>query len=132
MDLDKNILKEGNNVYCPEYCVFVPEYLNNLLVTRHNFRGDQPLGVYKQPKRKHRAYRAKVSKGGEVKYLGDFLTPGQAHAAWQKGKIEAIEIAMSRYANEKCCRQDVLDALSRRISVLQEDLANGRETYVLK
>ena len=43
--LDKDILVEGNKVYSPEFCRFVPAYLNSLLTDRKNNRGDLPLGV---------------------------------------------------------------------------------------
>lgn len=43
--LDKDILFEGNKIYSPEFCRFVPAYLNSLLIDHGNARGDLPLGV---------------------------------------------------------------------------------------
>lgn len=43
--LDKDILKIGNKIYCPEFCRFVPPYINLLLIDCGAVRGDLPLGV---------------------------------------------------------------------------------------
>jgi hypothetical protein len=32
MNLDKDIIKKGNKIYGPEYCAFVPQTINKLLV----------------------------------------------------------------------------------------------------
>ena len=45
MELDKDILIQGNKVYCPEACSFVPRYINSLLCDSGAIRGDYPLGV---------------------------------------------------------------------------------------
>lgn len=46
MDLDKDILKNGNKIYCPEYCVFVPQQINKLFTLRTLNRGEYPLGCH--------------------------------------------------------------------------------------
>ena len=43
--LDKDIIKKGNRVYSPEFCVLVPSEVNNLLQTNKLSRGDLPIGV---------------------------------------------------------------------------------------
>lgn len=45
MQLDKDILKHGNLVYCPEYCVFAPRTINMLFVRSKNKRNGLPIGV---------------------------------------------------------------------------------------
>src|SRR3990167_7715183 len=44
--LDKDILIQGNKVYSPETCCFVPQYVNKMLTQRENLRGEYPLGVH--------------------------------------------------------------------------------------
>lgn len=44
-DLDKDILLKDNSIYSPATCVFVPSYINTLLVTSKSIRGNWPLGV---------------------------------------------------------------------------------------
>lgn len=43
--LDKDFLVEGNKVYSPSTCVFLPSKLNTFIITRGNARGQYPLGV---------------------------------------------------------------------------------------
>lgn len=45
MELDKDILIQGNKVYSPEACSFVPQYINTLLTNSAAARGSLPLGV---------------------------------------------------------------------------------------
>lgn len=45
MNLDKDIMERKNQIYCPEYCIFVPEEINHLFVKNDNIRGDLPIGV---------------------------------------------------------------------------------------
>lgn len=45
MQLDKDILNKGNNVYSPENCVFVPQAINRLYVRDKRHRGNLPIGV---------------------------------------------------------------------------------------
>ena len=69
--LDKDILLKGNKVYSEDTCVFVPNSLNQFLVSRVNFRGDNPLGVVFSKKRN--LYHARVNDGfGKLKHIGYF------------------------------------------------------------
>lgn len=45
LHLDKDILVEGNKVYSPDTCCFVPQYLNSLFTDSARVRGNLPLGV---------------------------------------------------------------------------------------
>ena len=42
--LDKDIIKPGNKVYCPEFCCFIPQALNVLLLHNNHIRGEWPIG----------------------------------------------------------------------------------------
>jgi len=46
--LDKDIIKKGNKVYCPEYCCFVPQRINCLFTKCNTMRGDLPIGVQRK------------------------------------------------------------------------------------
>lgn len=46
-ELDKDILKKGNKIYSPNYCVFVPQKINGLFTKRDSRRGELPIGVSK-------------------------------------------------------------------------------------
>ena len=76
MDLDKDILFKGNNVYSPHNCVFVSHRINTLFTKRQNDRGNYPIGVVKELKTNKFMARCCTLEGR--KYLGTFNTPEQA------------------------------------------------------
>ena len=132
--LDKDLLVQGNLIYSSEACVFIPPYLNKLLTDKAAARGDYPLGVCLDPRRV-KPYRSVCWVGGKQKHLGYFPTPKEAHRVWQLFKIKAIKDAITRYTEESTniCIFDkrIVTALAGRISILQDDVDNDRETLVL-
>lgn len=131
--LDKDILHKGNLAYSPESCVYVPNYINILLIDRAAARGEFPLGVSFH-KRSNR-FQSLVWLNGKRKYLGLFTSPQEAHRAWQVAKIDCIKDAITCYtvesANLGVFDQRIVSSLEGRISILQDDVDNGRETFVL-
>ena len=129
--LDKDIINKGNLVYGPDSCIYVPGHINSLLTDHAASRGDYPLGVDK----KQNKFRSCVHWGECQKYLGCFNTPEQAHKAWQIGKIGAIGDAIDKYTEEAnslgVFDVRIVNALNGRITTLEDDIANGRETLVL-
>jgi len=88
-ELDKDIIKQGNRVYCPEYCRFISSSLNSLLVGCDATRGAYPMGVdwHKQSGR----YRAKIAINGKRKHLGLFKTVLEAKSTYDKAKYAEIK-----------------------------------------
>jgi len=86
--LDKDIIKQGNKVYCPEYCRFISQALNSLLTANNAVRGLYPLGVHWHKARKK--YIAEVNIGGKKKHLGLFKTVPEAKSAYDKAKYAEI------------------------------------------
>lgn len=129
--LDKDILQKGNLVYCPDSCIYVPGHINTLLTDHAAARGDYPLGVSKSQNK----FQSHVRWGKCRKNLGYFNTPEQAHKAWQTGKIWAIKESIDKYTEEAnslgVFNVRIVNALTDRISTLEDDIANGRETLVL-
>lgn len=126
LDLDKDILKEGNKMYSPEACCFVPKFLNIFL--KDNKRGDFQLGVHMVHNGK---FKAQCRVDGKVKCLGTFRTPEEAHCAWQTAKIVETEKVLNSYSMMDCFRTDVAESISRSIWKLRSDLAGKRETFKL-
>lgn len=132
-ELDKDIINKGNLVYGPDSCIYVPGYINRLLTDHAASRGDYPTGVCKNKG----LFQAQVCSTNRrtQKFLGCFNTPEQAHKAWQIGKIVAITGAIFKYTEEAnslgVFDVRIVDALTDRISILEDDVANGRETLVL-
>ena len=133
--LDKDILHKGSLVYAPDKCVYVPNYINTLLIDRAAARGNYPLGVAYKLDKKINPYLSQGSVGGKNKHLGYFATTGDAHRAWQIAKIDCIKEAVTRYTEEAnnlgVFDQRIVSSLEGRIAILQDDMDNGRETFVL-
>lgn len=87
-ELDKDLLKPGNKIYGPDFCVFVSTKINNFLTERGAARGDWPLGVswHCRVKKFQASCQNPVTRKQE--YLGYFAHPDQAHAAWKVRKLE--------------------------------------------
>ena len=98
--LDKDLLKEGNRVYCPEYCIFVDILLNSFVTDRRNARGRYMIGVtYKTPAGTYISQCCNLSGHAEVQ--GRFNTELEAHLAWKKRKHElACQLADSEYCTD--------------------------------
>lgn len=122
-NLDKDLLVEGNKVYGPDTCLFVPQRVNVLLIKKEKCRGEWPLGVC--CKANSRFYSACSYKGVDT-HLGVFDTPMEAHRAWQKFKIKHIKEVIKEdeiYNHEK-----LRFALNVHVEKLQYELDNGLET----
>jgi len=95
--LDKDILLPGNRAYSPMVCVFVPAYLNSLMIN-HAFkprRGSLPVGVNRVPN--CHLYSACCNHKGNRERLGTFSTLKAASDAYNERKAEIIfEIAMEQ------------------------------------
>ena len=85
-DLDKDLLVRGNKLYSAETCTMLPVEINRALA-------GNPLndtGFYGVTK-KHNRYQSRCTvANGERKYLGSFLTPEEASAAYVKAKEDYI------------------------------------------
>jgi hypothetical protein len=82
--IDKNIIKKGNKIYCPDYCTFVPTEIGNLFNKAESTRGDCPIGVYYEKSRNK--YRAYVNIDSKPVKLGRYNTPEEAFLVHKKAK----------------------------------------------
>ena len=87
--LDKDILKQGNKLYSPQNCCFVPKYINNLLTKRNSKRGKLLIGVCR--KTKAGKYQASISKNSKTYHIGYFKTEIEAFAAYKNEKEKYIK-----------------------------------------
>lgn len=134
LSLDKDILSFGDKLYSAENCAFVPDYINNLLISRQNDRGLYPLGVTKirdvrMVNELKKAYSAGISSKYLKRYLGVFATPMEAHREWQKAKMFTIAKSLEEYRNEKFFNPRVEQALMARLAAISEDFNNQKETF---
>lgn len=129
LELDKDILVKGNNVYSPETCAFVPSFVNSSLCLSTSNRGLHPLGVtYHQAEGK---FFSKIKSRGTVKALGYFDKALDAHREWQIAKVVELENTISDYQRMSCFRTDVADALMGRVWSLRLEISKGVETITI-
>lgn len=97
MALDKDILDKGNKVYCPDYCVFVPDRINLLFINVHAVRGDLPIGVSREGT-KYTAHCSINDNGiSKQEQIGKFSTIEEAFNAYKEFKETYIKKIAEEY-----------------------------------
>lgn len=86
--LDKDILFEGNKVYCPDTCVFVDGVVNSFILDCTVARGELPVGVCWNKRNKKFQSQCSNPFSKKKEYLGSFNCPNEAHEVWKKRKYE--------------------------------------------
>lgn len=137
-DLDKDILAKGNLIYSPATCVFVPSYINTLLVTSKAIRGKWPLGVSllkdQLKKGKLKVFRASIkNKRSKTKQknLGHFTSAMDAHKAWQLAKYSVMCERLDEYSKDSSFNVHVFNAIKIRTIKLKLEAALDKETVSL-
>ena len=108
--LDKDILFEGNKIYSPYFCRFVPFYLNSLLTNRANARGELPIGITNN----NGYYRAKCHNGYGKQLNKTFKTVEEASAWYSETKKRIVKEQAQRAFSENAIKTDIYLALVRR------------------
>lgn len=84
--LDKDLLVKGNKVYSPDYCVFVSNKINNLILDSNSRRGNYAKGVcFRFGK-----FQSWCGLDGKSKHLGSFNTEKEASEAYRSFKAKLI------------------------------------------
>lgn len=110
--IDKDILIEGNKIYSPSTCRFVPHFINSLLLDRKSGRGEFPIGVnYEKVRGK---YKACISKYGKVYHLGYFNDSASAFNAWRLAKIDYVLEVANNYLTTNGIDLEIYQALVSR------------------
>ena len=87
-ELDKDLLKAGNKLYSPDFCVFIPRELNSFTKDSGAIRGEYPLGVHLHKGKGRFKAQCRNPFTKRQEHLGLFDTPDEAHLAWRKRKHE--------------------------------------------
>lgn len=96
VDLDKDIMFEGNKIYDPEHVVFVPHIIHTILNGTQDKHGQYPVGVW----RRRNEYRASVNVMGRNIKLGQFDTPEEAFERYKVYKEDLIKDVAELYKND--------------------------------
>ena len=91
--LDKDVLGiGGGNLYSPDTCIYIPNWINSFIINNGAGRGEWPIGVcYDKQTGKYKAQCRHPF--GNQEYLGLFSNPTDAYGAWLTRKLEiAVEL----------------------------------------
>ena len=106
-EIDKDLLKPFNKVYSPETCIYVPQWLNVLVIDSSRKRIGSKIGSCFDKSRGK--YICICSVGyGNTKNLGRFDTEEEAHEAWLSERIRYI---LSRSDEINSINESILENL---------------------
>lgn len=98
MQLDKDILIKGNNIYSPEVCVFVPLKINYLFIKAKKNKGDYPTGVSFDKNRQK--FMSGISINNKRVSLGRFDTIEDAFYSYKQAKEQYIKQVADEYRDK--------------------------------
>jgi len=109
-EIDKDILVQGNKVYSPDTCCFVPRRINTLLLNKQRTNTSGVIGVtYKD-----NAYVATGHIDGKKKHFGRFKTPEDASAAYVRAREQYSTKVVTEYFDNGLISERVRDAIINR------------------
>lgn len=109
-EIDKDILVQGNKVYSPDTCCFVPRRINTLLLNKQRTNTSGIIGVYKRGN----IYSASLQMEGRRTYIGCFKTAEEASAAYVEVKSKYAIKVVTEYFNDGLIKENVRDAIIKR------------------
>lgn len=132
--LDKDILVEGNKIYSPETCRFIPDYLNSVLNDcRSSKNNNLPFGVFEDKpnrnRKKNTTYRAVVSNGHGKRLSRTFKTIEEASTWRTETKKQVVKEQAIRAFLDNAIKTDIYLALVRRRF---DSEFTGTQTHVTK
>lgn len=108
--LDKDLLVQGNKIYAPEYCRYVPRQLNTLLCNASSSRGECPQGVHIE--RKTGKFIVQIKMEGKRVNLGRFESITEASLVYKKEKAKYVLSKVDSYRGY--VDSDLLDSVYKR------------------
>lgn len=104
MQLDKDLLFEGNKVYSKETCVFVTRGVNLFTSDRGNDRGEWLIGVCWDKGSNKFLAQCSNPFTKKIEHLGLFAFEQEAHNAWVKRKLELAHQLASTQTDERVAK----------------------------
>lgn len=109
--LDKDILSPAEKIYRPETSVFVPAYLNSLVIDREKPASGLLRGVSHTQRGKPYMARVRWLDGSRTS-VGSFHCQAEAHRAWAHAKAGVIRQAVQLYRSTDGYEERVCVALA--------------------
>lgn len=109
LQLDKDLLVEGNKEYCKECCVFVDNKVNTFILDSKKIRGDYLIGAcLNKTKTKYESWCRSIH-DRKQEYLGVYTYESEAHEAWRKRKHQhSCYLANSEYVIDNRVKKTLL------------------------
>ena len=104
MQLDKDLLFEGNKVYSDKTCVFVASMVNSFTIDSGASRGECLLGVSWNKRVGKFVSRCRNPFTKEREYLGYFPCELEAHQTWLKRKLELAHQLAAEQTDERVAK----------------------------
>ena len=92
-DIDKDILIQGNKVYSPDTCCFVPHEINSFFRKYAKGKKTLPVGIRKVGEK----YQASICFEGKSKYLGLFDNIKDALDVYIAHKKENVTYLLNKW-----------------------------------
>ena len=96
--LDKDILVKGNKLYSEDTCCFVPKEINLLFGKSAKYRGDCPIGVHFNKRKK--LYESYITCYKQRIYLGKFKDAEEAFLAYKEAKETYIKEVANKWKDQ--------------------------------
>lgn len=94
MEVDKDWIKCGNKIYCPDFCAIVPSIVNSCILNHFKVKTGLPTGISKTQSGK---YKARISIEGTRKDLGSYVDLVDAISAYKNAKINYVKCIAEKY-----------------------------------
>lgn len=130
-NLDKDLIVQGNQIYSPETCCFIPKRLNDLF-KQNAVKNSHLIGVReRQTSAGTVYYEAHAKTNSKWEYLGTFSDKLSAHREWQKHRLGVLETVISNIHLLGVQDSRVVTALQQRAASIQTDINMFRITTML-
>lgn len=115
--LDKDFIKQNNNIYCKEFCCFMPQDINSFILNTEKRRSFKFEGVYLR--KDNMKYRASIRYEGKTKHILQSDNPLIAHEAYCDKKLEiAKELLSTKY---NFINQNIKEIIYNRVEIKHAD-----------
>lgn len=108
-ELDKDLLSNGNKIYSPQTCCFLPKEINTIFTNIKKNKSKYGIGVYK----KGDIFYAAINKNTYNNYIGSFDNADDARKAYNIERKNYIIETANKYHDDGIINERIYNALIR-------------------